>query len=180
MHPHSKGTKTAGRSPHLLLKGVVLEEMAYLVPQPLGTQNPHDGPPPIPCDGSQYLCFVNIICCFADMVLADESAEVLDKETYLPGSTAPKGQIPCYDPSTMQFLGHIKAMTPAEVSDSHCSDSSRRNSCSLDVCSHATVVLFAYLAADITGCSSSSSSRWRILYEPVHLLGQAVHNAACG
>lgn len=35
--------------------------------------------------------------------------------TYTPGAAAPKGQIPCYDPSTMQFLGHAKAMTPAEV-----------------------------------------------------------------
>lgn len=46
---------------------------------------------------------------------ADESAEVLSKETYTPGTAAPKGQIPCYDPSTMQFLGYTKAMTPAEV-----------------------------------------------------------------
>lgn len=35
--------------------------------------------------------------------------------TYSPGSAAPKGQIPCYDPSTMQFLGYAKAMTPAQV-----------------------------------------------------------------
>jgi hypothetical protein len=50
------------------------------------------------------------------MLNADEAAEVLDKETYTPGPAPPKGQIPCYDPSTMQLLGHTKAMTPAEVS----------------------------------------------------------------
>jgi len=41
---------------------------------------------------------------------------VLSTGTYTPGTAAPKGQIPCYDPSTMQFLGCVKAMTPAEVS----------------------------------------------------------------
>lgn len=41
---------------------------------------------------------------------------MLHAETYIPGTTALKGQVPCYDPSTMQFLGHTKAMTPAEVS----------------------------------------------------------------
>lgn len=46
----------------------------------------------------------------------DEAAEVLVKESFTPGAAAPpKGQIPCYDPSTMQLLGHTKAMTPAEV-----------------------------------------------------------------
>lgn len=49
------------------------------------------------------------------MLWADETAEVLHNGTYTPGAAAPKGQIPCYDPSTMQFLGHAKAMTPAEV-----------------------------------------------------------------
>ncbi|KAF8061097.1 ALDH22A1 [Scenedesmus sp. PABB004] len=45
----------------------------------------------------------------------DEAAEALDAPTYVPGTPAPKGSIPCYDPSTMQLLGHAKAMTPAEV-----------------------------------------------------------------
>lgn len=41
---------------------------------------------------------------------------LVDRETYTPGASAPRqGSIPCYDPSTMQLLGHTKAMTPAEV-----------------------------------------------------------------
>lgn len=51
------------------------------------------------------------------LTTTDEAADGdLQKETYNPAAAAPpKGQIPCYDPSTMQLLGHTKAMTPAEV-----------------------------------------------------------------
>eukprot|EP00879_Flechtneria_rotunda_P025534 GHRR01027136.1.p1 GENE.GHRR01027136.1~~GHRR01027136.1.p1 ORF type:complete len:614 (+),score=214.33 GHRR01027136.1:630-2471(+) len=45
----------------------------------------------------------------------DEAAEVLQAEMYIPTGQVPKDKIPCYDPSTMQFLGYTKAMTPAEV-----------------------------------------------------------------
>lgn len=34
---------------------------------------------------------------------------------YSPPKSLPKDKIPCYDPGTMQFLGHVKAMTPDEV-----------------------------------------------------------------
>jgi len=45
----------------------------------------------------------------------EELAEELDAPQYSPPKTLPKDKIPCYDPGTMQLLGHAKAMTPAEV-----------------------------------------------------------------
>jgi hypothetical protein len=56
----------------------------------------------------------------ADMVLscssAEEAAEQLQgAELYTPTTQLPKDKIPCYDPSSMKFLGNAKAMSPAEV-----------------------------------------------------------------
>jgi hypothetical protein len=48
---------------------------------------------------------------------ADEAAEgqLQGAEQYTPTTQLPKDKIPCYDPSSMQFLGYAKAMSPAEV-----------------------------------------------------------------
>jgi hypothetical protein len=45
----------------------------------------------------------------------EELAEELDAPIYTPPKSLPKDKIPCYDPGTMQLLGHAKAMTPEEV-----------------------------------------------------------------
>lgn len=46
---------------------------------------------------------------------AQELADKLDAPLYTPPKALPKDKIPCYDPGTMQLLGHAKAMTPEEV-----------------------------------------------------------------
>lgn len=51
---------------------------------------------------------------------ADEATEQLTAETYTPTAEMPKDKIPCYDPSTMHFLGYAKAMTPTEVGCPYC------------------------------------------------------------
>jgi hypothetical protein len=45
----------------------------------------------------------------------DELADELDAAIYSPPKSMPKDKVPCYDPATMQFLGHARAMTPDEV-----------------------------------------------------------------
>ena len=72
-----------------------------------------------------------------------ELAEELDAPEYSPPKTLPKDKIPCYDPGTMQFLGHAKAMTPAEVRDSWW----QRATPALTRCAPATAAQAACLAA---------------------------------
>lgn len=44
-----------------------------------------------------------------------EAADVLDTPTFDPKQKVDKDVIPCYDPATMQLLGHMPAMSTAEV-----------------------------------------------------------------
>uniref|UniRef100_A0A383W8G7 Aldehyde dehydrogenase domain-containing protein n=1 Tax=Tetradesmus obliquus TaxID=3088 RepID=A0A383W8G7_TETOB len=45
----------------------------------------------------------------------EASEQLQGAELYTPTTQLPKDKIPCYDPSSMQFLGYAKAMSPAEV-----------------------------------------------------------------
>lgn len=45
---------------------------------------------------------------------AAEAEDSIDAETYVPRKS-PDGRIPCYDPANLQLLGHLPAMSAAEV-----------------------------------------------------------------
>lgn len=46
---------------------------------------------------------------------ADETEDVIDAEVYDPSKHKSEGTIPCFDPSTMKYLGTMPAMTAKEV-----------------------------------------------------------------
>jgi hypothetical protein len=46
---------------------------------------------------------------------AAESKDVISAPTYNSKGPVDKDVVPCYDPSTMQLLGHVPAMSPAQV-----------------------------------------------------------------
>ncbi|GLC58293.1 hypothetical protein PLESTB_001342900 [Pleodorina starrii] len=44
-----------------------------------------------------------------------EANDIIDAAKYSPGQPVDKDVVPCYDPSTMQLLGHLPAMSASEV-----------------------------------------------------------------
>lgn len=44
-----------------------------------------------------------------------ETAEVIDAALFDPSKPSDPHVVPCYDPATMQLLGHVPAMSAVEV-----------------------------------------------------------------
>lgn len=44
-----------------------------------------------------------------------ETAEVIDAAPFDPSKPSDPHVVPCYDPATMQLLGHVPAMSAVEV-----------------------------------------------------------------
>ncbi|KAJ9528462.1 hypothetical protein QJQ45_020356 [Haematococcus lacustris] len=73
------------------------------------------------------LAVYTAVCFIADVVgtlsipslsvttVASEAEDTITAPRYDPGKPADKDVVPCYDPGTMQLLGHVPAMSAAEV-----------------------------------------------------------------